>query len=207
MADGKSTAIPADPRDWRPQRADGARGIAYVDNPIAEPIWSGKRVLVFFREAERDDEWGSIEVVDEDGNVGLDTASRAFDQLRRSVIARDAVIDGIITEQTLDSGVSMEFDPSRPLPGKDVAFVALDLLCVDGLRLFDIPLLERKRLLESVVRQSPLVRLGPWVTPPIDAWLRTWRASGFKGAMLKSANSRYMPGSRTADWAVIERDW
>ena len=99
----------------------------------------------------------------------------------------------------------MEFDPSRPIPGKDVAFVALDLLTVDGLRLFDIPLLERKRLLESVVRQSPLVRLGPWVTPPIDAWLRTWRASGFKGAMLKSANSRYVPGTRTQDWAVIER--
>ena len=102
MADGKSVSIPADPRDWRPQRADGARGVAYLDNPIAEPIWSGTRVLVFFHEAERADEWGSIEVIDENGDDGLDSASRAFDQLRRSIIARDAVIDGIVTDQTLD---------------------------------------------------------------------------------------------------------
>ena len=103
MADGKSIPIPADPRDWRPQRADGARGVPYLDNPIAEPIWSGRRVLVFYREAERDDEWGSIDVLDEDGEDGLDSASRAFDQLRRSVIARDAVIDGIVTDQVTDA--------------------------------------------------------------------------------------------------------
>jgi bifunctional non-homologous end joining protein LigD len=207
MATRKSVPIPVDPREWRPQLADGARGVAHLDNPIAEPIWNGTRVLAYFHEAERDDEWGSVEVIDEEGDDGLDSASRAFDQLRRSILARDAVIDGIITDQTLDSGVSMEFDPTRPSPGKDVAFVALDLLSVDGLRLFDIPLLERKRLLESVIRQSPLVRLSPWVTPPIDAWLRTWRAAGFKGAMLKSANSRYVPGSRTVEWAVVEHGW
>src|SRR3954469_23611838 len=207
MADVASISIPANPRDWRPQRVDLTRPVAYLDNPFAEPMWSGTRVLAFFNDAERDDEWGSVEVLDEEGNDGLDTASRAFDQLRRSIIARDAVIDGIITDQTLDSGVSMEFDPSRPSPGKDVAFVAIDLLSVDGQRLFDVPQLERKRLLESVIRQSPLVRLSPWVTPPIDAWLRTWRAAGFKGAMLKSANSRYVPGSKTVEWAVVERGW
>jgi hypothetical protein len=203
MADVSRTAIPANPRDWRPQRVDLTRRVSYLDNPFAEPIWSGTRVLAFFNDAEREDEWGSVEVLDEEGNDGLDTASRAFDQLRRSIIARDAVIDGIITDQTLDSGVSMEFDPSRPIPGKDVAFVAIDLLSVDGQRLFDVPQLERKRLLESVVRQSPLVRLSPWVTPPIDAWVRTWKASGFKGAMLKSANGRYLPGSTTVEWAVV----
>jgi hypothetical protein len=207
MADAASISIPANPREWRPQRVDATRRVAYLDNPFAEPIWTGTRVLAFFNEAERDDEWGSVDVIDEEGNDGLDTASRAFDQLRRSIVARDAVIDGIITDQTLDSGVSMEFDPSRPTPGKDVAFVAIDLLSVDGQRLFDIPQLERKRLLESVVRQSPLVRLSPWVTPPIDAWLRTWRASGFKGAILKSANGRYVPGSKTVEWALVERGW
>jgi len=207
MATGKSVSIPVDPREWRPQIADSSRGVAHLDNPVAEPVWSGTRVLAHFHEAERDDEWGSVEVIDDEGKDGLDSASRAFDQLRRSILARDAVIDGIITDQTLDTGVSMEFDPTRPSPGKDVAFVALDLLSVDGLRLFDIPLLERKRLLESVIRQSPLVRLSPWVTPPIDAWLRTWRAAGFKGAMLKSANSRYVPGSKTVEWAVVERGW
>jgi bifunctional non-homologous end joining protein LigD len=198
--------IPADPRDWRPQVVDSTRGTFLVENAIAEPVWSGTRVLVLFREAENSDEWGSVEVIDEQGNDALETARRAFDQLRRSVAAREAVIDGIITDQALDEGVSMEFDASRPTAGKDLTFVALDMLRVDDQPLFDVPLLERKRLLESVVQQSPLVRLGPWVTPPIHAWLRTWRMSGFKGAIVKAANSRYAPGSKTDQWAIIEKN-
>jgi hypothetical protein len=197
--------VPDDPHEWRPQRVD-AKGssVGYVDNPIAEPIWCGDRVLVMFREAERDDEWGHIEVIDEEGNDAFDKARRAFDQLRRSIMATEAVIDGIITGQTIDPGVSMEFDENRASLGKDLAFVALDLLRIDNQTLFDVPLLERKRLLEGLIQQSPLVRLSPWVTPPVHAWLRTWRTAGFRGAIVKAANSRYVPGSSTAEWAILD---
>ena len=119
----KTDPIPADPRDWRPQVVDSTRGTFLVENAIAEPIWSGTRVLAFFREAENDDEWGSVEVIDEAGDDAADSAPRAFDQLRRSIAAREAVVDGIVTAQTLDEGVSMEFDPTRPTAGKDLAFV------------------------------------------------------------------------------------
>jgi len=200
-------SIPTDPRDWRPQRVDTSRGVAYVDNPLAEPIWSGTLVLVFFREAESKDEWGSVEVIDEDGNDAIDGARRALDQVRRSVLATEAVIDGIVTDQTIDTGVSMEFDPRYAGLGKDLAFVAVDLLRVDDVTLFDVPLLERKRLLEGVLVQSPLIRLSPYVTPPIQAWLRTWRMAGFKGAIVKGANSKYVPGSRTFEWTIVEKNW
>lgn len=204
----RADPIPADPRDWRPQRIDlKGSSVAYVDNPLAEPIWSGDRVLAFYREAERDDEWGTIEVLDEQGDDAVDDAPRAFDQLRRSILAREAVIDGIITDQTIDPGVSMEFDPNRAGLGKDLAFVAIDLLRIDHQTLFDVPLLERKRLLEGLIQQSPLVRLSPWVTPPIHAWLRTWRSAGFRGAIVKAANSRYVPGALTSDWAIVEKNW
>jgi len=204
----------SDPHDWRPQTADtSGRGVAYIDNPIAEPIWSGDRVLVLYRDADNPIEWGSIEVVGDEGDDGeegsgaLDRARRAFDQLRRSILARDAVIDGIITTQTVDPGVSMEFDESRAGLGNDLAFVVLDLLRIDGQSLFDVPLLERKRLLEGMIQQSPLVRVSPWVTPPIHPWLRTWRTAGFRGAMVKGANSRYLPGSKNMEWAVVEKNW
>jgi hypothetical protein len=200
-------SIPADPRNWRPQRVDTSRGVASVDNPVAEPIWSGTRVLVFFREADNKDEWGTVEAIDEEGNDAFDGARRAFDQVRRSVIATEAVFDGIVTDQTIDTGVSMEFDQRHPELGKDLAFVAVDLLRVDDVTLFDVPLLERKRLLEGVLLQSPLIRLTPYVTPPIHAWLRTWRTAGFKGAIVKGANSKYVPGSRTFEWTVVEKNW
>jgi bifunctional non-homologous end joining protein LigD len=207
MPGTEKAPIPADAREWRPQRVDGTKGTFLVENAIAEPLWDGTRVLVFFREADAADEWGVIEVIDEEGGDASGSAPRALDQLRRSILAGEAVVDGIITDQTLDSGVSMEFDPARPEAGKDLAFVAVDLLRVDRQPLFDVPLLERKRLLESVIQQSPLVRLSPWVTPPIHAWMRTWRGSGFRGAVVKAANSRYVPGAFTDQWAIMDKTW
>jgi hypothetical protein len=199
----KQVQIPDDPREWRPLRVDPSKG-SYIDNPIAEPIWNGTRVLAFFRDAENPNEWGDVEVLDEEGTDARPLAARAFDVLRRSIVANEAVIDGIITDQTIDPGVSMEFDGGRPDVGTDLAFVAVDLLRIDHQTLFDIPLLERKRLLEGLIQQSPLVRLSPWITPPIHPWLRTWRGAGFKGAIVKGANSRYVPGSKTIEWVVVE---
>lgn len=199
-------AVPTDARLWRPQRAKVAKGAPYIDNAIAEPFWNGTRVLVLFRESEREDEFGSVEVIDETGANAFDLAPRALDQLRRSIFAGEAVVDGIVTGQTLEPGVEMEFDEHRGRLGKDLAFVALDLLRIDRETLFDVPLLERKRLLEGAIQQSPLVRISPWVRPPITAWLRTWTRAGFKGAMVKNSNSRYVPGSMTVEWAPVGGD-
>ena len=87
----------SDPHEWRPQTADtSGRGVAFIDNPVAEPKWSGDRVLVLFRDAEDPIEWGSVEVIDGEGVEALTRAPRAFDQLRRSIFAREAVIDGAL---------------------------------------------------------------------------------------------------------------
>ena len=47
------------------------------------------------------------------------------------------------------------------------AFVAWDLVELDGQMLHDIPYQERRRLLESVVIESPQVRVSPTVRPPL----------------------------------------
>ena len=78
------------------------RGTPWIENPIVEPIWSGTRVLVVYRESTNEDEWGTVEAIDEEGADPTKDAQRAFDQLRRSILATEAVIDGILTEQTVD---------------------------------------------------------------------------------------------------------
>ena len=47
-----------------------------------------------------------------------------------------------------------------------VSFVATDLLWLDDTSLLDVPLLERRRLLESVIAESDVVRVGAFVRPP-----------------------------------------
>ncbi|MEP7158782.1 MAG: hypothetical protein ABI797_05100 [Chloroflexota bacterium] len=229
MPTSQQPPIPADPREWRPQVIQRGRHVPSIINPLVEPLWSGDRVIVHYVESERSDQWGDITVLDEFGDDALDLAPIALDFLRRSVRASEAVIDGIITTQATGGGegtVTVLEGRTQPLkkmfiggrssdvtfepiksgrhPG-DPAFVAIDLLSIDGQTLFDVPLLERKRLLEAAIEESELVRLSPVVRPPLRQWFATWRASGLRGIVLKSSNSRYEPGGETSEWATVER--
>ena len=221
--------IPANPRDWRPQRIKHGRFVPQIVDPMVEPLWSGTRVIVHYRDSDEHDQWGDIEVIDEYGEDAGEDAPMALDFLRRSVLAAEAVIDGVITTQATGGGEGLSVVLSgrtKPLqrmfiggPASDVtfeppkdyrhegqpAFVALDLLSLDNQQLFDVPLLERKRLLEATISESELVRLSPVVRPPLRQWFATWRSAGFKGLIIKASNSRYEPGAQTSQWATVER--
>ena len=84
----------------------------------------------------------------------------------------------------------------------EVSFVATDLLWLDDTSLLDVPLLERRRLLESVLLESDVVRVGAFVRPPIESWVESWRSMGFSGLTYKAANSRYLPGESNSDWVI-----
>jgi ATP-dependent DNA ligase len=158
-----------------PQRPTPVRAEIASVEWLVEPFWPGERTI-----ARRDgDDVGTTPDLPE-----------AIDALRGAIQADRAVVDGIWTAQ--------------PFPGEDRrAFVAVDLLELDGEPLLDIPLQERRRLLESVIRESESVRLSPIVKHPIDGWLATWRASGFTHYVAKRQNARYAAGEQTEDWLKV----
>ena len=82
-------------------------------------------------------------------------------------------------------------------------FVAIDLLELDGESLLHVPLLERKRLLDSAFGESANVRRTPIVRAPADMWYGQWRLVGFVEMAFKAANGRYIPGAPSRDWAVV----
>lgn len=82
------------------------------------------------------------------------------------------------------------------------AFVAVDLLWLDGESIIGVPLQERKRLLESVLLEGEIVRRTVAVRPPVEAWFAQWRALGFREIAVKGANSRYTPGRPNGEWAT-----
>jgi ATP-dependent DNA ligase len=106
----------------------------------------------------------------------------------RDYAAREAQIADAVMEAIAD--------------GVPHAFVATDLLWLDGTLLADVPLLERRRLLEGALVTSDLVRVSPVVRPTAVLTLVTWGQQGFAELSYRAANSRYTAGSENADWAV-----
>lgn len=219
--------VPDDPLDWRPQLPLVTRVPVRIVDPIVEPLWTGERVLVHV-----DHPGGTVRVRIID-RFGVDLAPVDADvaaAIGAATGAEDAILDGVLTNQATRGGVgtavvaeahragasailgSLAGDPGITVTQRGnvesespEAFVAFDLLRLDGQALLDVPLLERRRLLESVVGQDALVRVSVLCRPPIDPWIATWQASGLRGGMLKTANGRYVPGDRTPEWRVVTK--
>jgi ATP-dependent DNA ligase len=177
---------------------------------LIEPCWKGTRVLAHFRD-------GEVTLTDEDGDAAeLDDAN---DVIAPAIDADEAVIDGAWTampftgegsasrrwaETIAEEGLAEGEDPPDPISLETRrAFVAWDLLELDGEALHEIPYQERRRLLGSVVREGIRVRMTPAVRPPIHHWVAAWRSNGFTHYVAKHVNSRYLPGETNPDWLQI----
>jgi ATP dependent DNA ligase domain len=210
-------------RTLRPQ-IYGKESPNKIVDPIIEPLWIGVRSL-----AGVDLEGAAI--VDEDGVVveGFDDITGSLVEMLR---ATGLVLDGFLTRQaTQTAGLVGAWSDETPTMGSfiglrrnravdtlklredalaardfsiddAISYVATDLLWVDDTSLVDIPLLERRRILESVLGESDLVRMGAFIRPPILSWVGSWKAQGFDGLTYKAANSRYHPGQMKRDWTI-----
>ena len=110
-------------------------------------------------------------------------------QMMASMVVGGRVIRPTVSEHPLD-------------PDLPIDFVAVDLLRIDGSSLLDVPLLERKRLLDGVIEQSERIRVTPYVREPFGSYLVSWRGLGFQRLFFKAANSRYLPNARNDAWSA-----
>jgi len=90
--------------------------------------------------------------------------------------------------------------------GEPTPFVyeVFDLLHLEGRSLLDEPLEERRRLLASVLRPDPRVRLSEHVEGDGLAFFEAARVRGLEGVMAKDRRSPYVPGKRTDRWQKIK---
>jgi ATP-dependent DNA ligase len=202
-----------------------------IEDPICEPLWGGRRVLVAVS-------GDGVEIWGTDG-ADVDGYDVLRDAIADATFADELVIDGsllpaplrdtegarirvgldsvkspgdrvkhfFIGESPLTSkrqALAVADEARIPAPGNEpAALVATDLLWIDGQSLLDVPLLERRRVLESALDERELVRRSKAVRPPVESWFAQWRALGFEEVTYKAANGRYRPGTVAEDWTVI----
>lgn len=179
---------------------------------LYEPCWSGERLMARLAD-------GAVTLTDRLGQAatGLDELEAL---LAAAVDADQALIDGIWTAQPFIGTGSAAAHLAEALEEEGLtgsvpdpreterarAFVAIDLVELDGEALHDVPYLERRRILESVIAESPQVRVTPSVTRPVEHWVAAWRQAGFSHHVAKHQNSRYRPGERTDDWVRLSNE-
>jgi hypothetical protein len=218
-------------RTWRPAEY-GDRRAADIDDALVEPLWTGPRVLALVTGASAtltDADGDAVEDREDVLQALVDAAAGATLllegvltpeplQATEEVAARDLVTvpnagqmasrvlvgDRASRRGQLDDRLEDVRRRTGVNPSIEVALVAVDLLWLDDQSICDVPLLERKRILESVLQESRLVRVSAYVRPPIDGWLGAWRMFGFHRISFKGANSRYVPGAKNREWAQAE---
>jgi bifunctional non-homologous end joining protein LigD len=213
--------------DLRPQPYATVR-TDHVANPIVEPQWGGLRVLAAVEDGTvaLRDEAGEPFTERPEVERALGGAVRARSAILDGYLTKQPTGEIVYTTPPPDvpsitafmakpfigirrdrAQETKEYEASLAAEAtfRDddrVAFVAIDVLRLDGDSLLDVPLLERKRLLDSVVTPSDLVRVGAYVRPPLQTWIATWRRLGFVGLSYRAANSRYHPGEEHDDWTL-----
>ena len=135
------------PEPLLPQQPTPARAEIASVEWLFEPFWPGERLIAVIAD-------GGATVTD-DAGAPVDAELREVGELVRAAVrAERAVVDGVWTAQPF---LAEAADADRR------AFVAVDLLDLDGEPLLDVPLQERRRLLESVVDERVQVRVSSLV--------------------------------------------
>lgn len=194
------------PREAAPMLAVPAEAPPVEPGWLYEIKWDGVRALCFL-------EQGKLRLVSRKGTP-MDRQYPELAALPRYVSATDAVLDGEIV--ALDEHGRPSFERLQPrimasdpnaiahlARTRPVTLYVFDLLYLDGYDLRPAPLAERKRLLASILRHGPPVRLSEHFEVSGGELLEAVRAQQLEGIVAKRAASSYVAG-RSPDWLKIK---
>jgi bifunctional non-homologous end joining protein LigD len=173
------------------------------DQHLFEPWWGGTRALVAIGPADRAGS-GQVRIVDADGN----DRTAALPELAGTAVrvsARSAILDGelvvVDAEGRADTpALARRLDGT---PGRPVAFLAFDLLHLDGLSLLGQPLVKRREALRRILRPGDEVVAVPAIATEGRALFDAIVAQGLAGMMARQRQGPYLPGIRSRLWRYI----
>ncbi|HEY2916920.1 MAG TPA: hypothetical protein VGI98_06870 [Candidatus Limnocylindrales bacterium] len=175
------------------------------DSPahLFEPVWGGVRALAVIAPGAAAGD-GEVTFVTEDGatlaRTPVDLAG-----LAARVAARSAVLDGELVVVDPDGRV----DPAelaRRLdgqPGRALAYLAFDLLDLDGTSLLSQPLERRRMALRRVLRPGDELVAVPAIVTEGRALYEAVSAQGLAAVRARQRQSPYLPGVRSRLWRTI----
>ncbi len=144
--------------------------------------------------------------------------SNRYPELREFVPKRNIVLDGemIVTDSTATGLPKPNFEKLMErfqttkeekirflMKEKPVTFVAFDILYLDGKSLMNLPLSERKQILDKELDNSEHLVKMQYIEEYGEALFDAVKEHGLEGICIKTKNSKYIPNSRSSNWLKV----
>ncbi len=207
MADQLSLSLESDrlPElpDLRPMLARPLPEPFDSEEHVFEPWWGGIRALLFIGPGDVAGA-GDVRVVDADG-IDLTAAFPELAGTAVRVAARSAVLDGelVVVDGAGRADASALAARRSRAAGRPAAFLALDVLHLDGRSMLNQPLVRRREALRRVLRPGDEVVAVPAIATEGRALFDAIVAQGLAGMMARQRQGPYLPGVRSRLWRFI----
>jgi len=195
----RDDAVPAARRSgqtYKPMLATLAEDVPRGAGWAFEVKWDGYRAIAT-------ESGGDVTLTSRNGNDLTTRFQNVAKEIPKVVKTPDCVLDGEVCALD-ESGRSSFSAMQQGKPGTPVVYYVFDVLEIEGEPVIDLPLVERRKLLEGLLdRRNKTVRLSETFDDG-QALLEAATQQRLEGIMAKRLDSRYLPGKRTRDWLKIK---
>lgn len=170
---------------------------------LFEPWWGGARALVFIGPADAPGD-GEVRILDIDDVDRTATLPELAGTAVR-VAARSAILDGELVVVDEHGRADPDALATRLAggTGRPAAFLAFDLVHLDGVSLLNQPLVKRRETLRRILRPGDEVVAVPAIATEGRALFEAIVAQGLAGMMARQRQGPYLPGTRSRLWRFI----
>ncbi|HEX8357282.1 MAG TPA: non-homologous end-joining DNA ligase, partial [Segetibacter sp.] len=163
---------------------------------IYEIKWDGYRAIAEVQK-------GQVQLYSRNGNSFISSYPEVVEQL--SALKVNAVFDGEIVvlneEGKPDFQKLQDYGMNRSFP---IHYYIFDLLELNGKKLYGLPLIERKKLLEEIIEPNSIIKYSDHIEESGEEFFELIKQKNLEGIMAKRRQSEYFPGKRSADWLKIK---
>ena len=191
-------------KQYKPMLARSAEAPFSSSDWIFEVKWDGIRAISYVKEELSIRSRNQKELI-----ANFPELSELKDLARDMVLDGEIIVmnDGKADFQTLikrsqNTNVRDIDNMARKFPA---TYVVFDILEKDGEELLEIPLIERKRILENSVREGKFVVMSLFVEETGVEYYRAALEKGVEGVMAKKKQSFYEHGKRSNNWLKIKQ--
>ena len=171
---------------------------------IFEIKWDGFRALAYVNEKVSLRSRNNKELIDNFPEL------KELKQLTRNVVLDGELIiikNGKADFQALqERGKAVKASEIQAHTARSPAeYIVFDILEKDGKPLTNLPLIERKKILQSSLQEGEHVTLSDFIEEKGEDYYKAALEKGIEGVIGKRKDSSYQPGFRSSDWLKIKK--